>query len=260
MSEPITKCGACEQADDHPKHMIHVGVTQTSAGPMHHAHDFDHNGTISYHFDCPSEWHDLHAALAVDPFDSPDDDPTKAWLAPQASQHRAIADKHAAIVQRATEGVHGDELRKFILQLHSVSGGAGGIDQTRANHILDALGPNSGTKTIGVDTITGPINGRFMTANGSDSSAGTELTTGSGYTAGTGVALAFAAAASGSKATNAAASITNMPSCTLTGMEQWDSSGTPLRTFWGPWSGGNIVVASGNTFTISSAGLTDALA
>jgi hypothetical protein len=43
-------------------------------------------------------------------------------------------------------------------------------------------------------------------------------------------------------------------------MEQWDSSGTPLRTFWAPWTAGTIAVALGNTFTVAAASLTDALA
>lgn len=135
---------------------------------------------------------------------------------------------------------------------------AGGIDQTLADAILDALGPNSGTATVGVKTITGPAHVRLMTANGSDTTAGTELATSGGYTAG-GSALSFAAAASGSKATNAAVSWSNMPATTLTGVEEWDTSGTPQRLFWGPWSGGNITVASGNTLTIASGSLSNAL-
>lgn len=136
---------------------------------------------------------------------------------------------------------------------------AGGIDQTMANAILDALTPNSGTTTVGTKTITGPAHLRVMTANGSDTAAGTEQPTASGYTAG-GSALAFAAAGSGSKATNAGVSWTNFPSCTTTGCEEWDTSGTPQRIFWGPWTGGNIVVGAGNTFSIASAALANALA
>lgn len=136
---------------------------------------------------------------------------------------------------------------------------AGGIDQTLANAILDALGPNSGTTTVGAKTITAPVKMRLMTANGSDTSAGTQLSASGGYTSG-GSALAFAAAASGSKATNADVSWTNMPAATLTGMEEWDTSGTPQRIFWAPWSAGNISVASGNTFTVASGSLTNSLA
>jgi hypothetical protein len=136
---------------------------------------------------------------------------------------------------------------------------AGGIDQTLATKILAALGINSSTATVGTDTIHGPANMRLMTTNGSDSSAGTELATGGGYTNGTGATISFGTAASGSIASNGATSWTNMPSCTLTGMEEWDSSGTPLRLFWAPWSGGSITVGSGNTFTVASGSLTNTL-
>ncbi len=135
---------------------------------------------------------------------------------------------------------------------------AGGIDQTLATAILAALGINSGTATLGTVTHTGPSHMRLMTANGSDSAAGTELATSGGYTAG-GSAISFGTAATASIASNAAVSWTSMPSCTLTGMEEWDTSATPLRCFWAPWTAGSIVVASGNTFTCSSGALTNAL-
>jgi hypothetical protein len=134
---------------------------------------------------------------------------------------------------------------------------AGGIDQTLATSILANLSPNSGAGTT--VTITGPIKMRLMTANGSDTAAGTEQGTSGGYTAG-GASVSMGTAASGSVASNGAVSWTSMPTCTLTGMEQWTSDGTPKRTFWAPWSGGNISVASGNTFTVASGSLTDSLA
>lgn len=87
---------------------------------------------------------------------------------------------------------------------------------------------------------------------------GTELGTSGGYTAG-GSALSFAAAASASVTTNASVSWTNMPGATLTGMEEWDTGGTPKRTFWAPWSGGSIVVGATNTFTVASGSLTNTL-
>ena len=139
---------------------------------------------------------------------------------------------------------------------------AGGIDQTMATALLAGLSINSSTCVLPAPiskTITGPIKMRLFTANGSDASTGTELGTSGGYTAG-GSALSFAAASAGAVATNAAVSWTNMPSTTLTGMEEWDSSGTPLRLFWAPWSAGNIVVAAGNTFTVASGSLTNSLA
>ena len=136
---------------------------------------------------------------------------------------------------------------------------AGGIDSTIGTAILAALSPNTGTQTIGAKTITGPQHLRLMTANGSDTALGTELATSGGYTAG-GIALTMGTAASLSVTTTAAASWTSMPATTLTGMEQWDTSATPQRLFWAPWTAGSIAVASGNTFTVAAGSLTDTLA
>lgn len=136
---------------------------------------------------------------------------------------------------------------------------AGGMDQVRATAILAAFGINASTATVGTMTITGPQKIRLMTANGSDSANGTEQGTSGGYTAG-GQSITMGTAATGSISNTGADTWTSMPSCTLTGMEQWDSSGTPLRLFWAPWASGNIVVASGNTFTIAIAGYTPSLA
>lgn len=270
-ANPITRCGACGQEDDHPKHQILVGINnQHTKGEIFHPDDEDKDGVIQYHFDCPTEWHDLASALATRPIPAvSEDQPWTEWKQESADEHLAVATRHQAIVLKAQSGIHGEELRAWIQEVHEVqqpgedpSGAqmmAGGIDQTMANAILDGLTPNSGTATVGAKTLTGPHHARLMTANGSDTAAGTELGTSGGYTAG-GSALAFASAASGSKATNAAVSWTNMPTTTLTGVEEWDTSATPLRTFWGPWTGGNISVTSGNTFTIASGSLTNALA
>jgi hypothetical protein len=134
---------------------------------------------------------------------------------------------------------------------------AGGIDQALATLILANISSNSGAGTT--VTFTGPIKMRLMTANGSDTAAGTELGTSGGYTAG-GSSVGMAAASAGAVSSNASVSWTSMPSSTLTGMEQWSSDGTPKRSFWAPWSGGNITVGSGNTFTVASGNLTDSLA
>jgi hypothetical protein len=132
-----------------------------------------------------------------------------------------------------------------------------GIDQTLANAILDAMLPNSGTATLGTKTITGPTHTRFMTANGSDTSAGTELSGGS-YVAG-GISTTYAAAASGSKASNAAVTQTGMPAATVVGVELWDTSATPQRLLWGALTS-NVTTAAGDTLTIASGNLTAALA
>jgi hypothetical protein len=69
--EPLTKCGACGQTDDHPKHQISIGAALFSADGTraYHEHDFDRNGSISYHFDCqpPKDENGLTWHEKVDP-------------------------------------------------------------------------------------------------------------------------------------------------------------------------------------------------
>jgi hypothetical protein len=263
VAEPTSTCGVCRVTDSEPKHQILVGFSnQHTKGAMFHEHDFERDGTIFYHFGCPTPWHDLHTVLSTVavPSDDPND-PGKAWTEDSAAKHRQVANNHALICEEARKGTSGDALRAFINEvtnLPQVRGGAGGIDQTMATAILAALAKNSSTATLGTVTYTGPLNMRLMTANGSDSSNGTQLGAGGGYSTG-GTTVSMGTASAGSVASNGAASWTNMPSCTLTGMEEWDSSGTPLRCFWAPWTVGNIVVASGNTFTVASGSLTNTL-
>lgn len=134
-----------------------------------------------------------------------------------------------------------------------------GIDQTMAHAILTALSPVSGTATIGTVTVTFPIRCRFdSTMTTTDTGSSTEWSTSGGYTSGTGapsVGANWATAASGQRATNAAVSVTNAPAQTWAGNELWDSSGTPLRTFWGVITGGSKTVNSGDTCTIASGSL-----
>lgn len=135
-----------------------------------------------------------------------------------------------------------------------------GIDAAISNAILDALYPNTGTTTLGAKTITGPTTTRLMTANGSDTAAGTELATSGGYTAG-GAATTYASAASQSKATNAAVSWSNMPSTSatpITGVETWDASATKQRLQWDGFTA-NVTTAAGDTLTIPSGSQTAGL-
>jgi len=129
-----------------------------------------------------------------------------------------------------------------------------GLVQAHANAILDAS-LDGGSVTLS----TSAIKCRLMTANGSATSAGTELSTSGGYTSGTGApTVTFAAASSGSKASNAAVRVTNMPAATIVGVELWDSAGTPLRKWWGALSA-NKTTNSGDTFSIASGSLTASL-
>ena len=127
------------------------------------------------------------------------------------------------------------------------------LDQTFSNKLLDS---SVGTAFTAPTT---PIHCRLMTANGTNTTNGTELATSGGYTSGTGApTVTFAAASAGSKASNAAVTVTNMPATTINGVELWDSSGTPKRLWWGPLTAAKTTNA-GDTFTIASGSLTLAM-
>ena len=107
---------------------------------------------------------------------------------------------------------------------------------------------------------------RLMTANGSGTANGTELTGVTGYTAGSQTSNTITAPSTISGTTaainipGAAISWTNSggsPWTAVTGVEIWDKAGTPLRWFWGALTGGSVTVNAGNTlqFAIGSVGL-----
>lgn len=124
------------------------------------------------------------------------------------------------------------------------------LDQAFSNKLLDASVGGAFTPP------TAPITCRLMTAVGTNTANGTELATGGGYTAGTGAPqVTFSAASAGSKASNVAVTVTNMPATTINGVELWDSSATPQRTWWGPLTASKTTNA-GDTFTIASGSLT----
>jgi hypothetical protein len=125
------------------------------------------------------------------------------------------------------------------------------LNQPHANNILDAsIGTAAFTAT------TAPLRVRLMTANGTATAAGTELATSGGYTSGTGApTVTYAAASAGSAASNVAVTVTNMPATTIVGVEEWDSAGTPVRKWYGPLTASK----TGDTFTIASGSLTNAL-
>lgn len=128
------------------------------------------------------------------------------------------------------------------------------------NEIVSALHPTSGTKTVGSLTITFPISVRLMTANGSATAAGTELTSGGSYVAGTGISTGanWAAVSGGSQATNAVVSQTNMPAATIVGIETWDANGTPRRIEYGSITSKTTV--AGDTLSFASGAITSAIA
>jgi hypothetical protein len=99
---------------------------------------------------------------------------------------------------------------------------------------------------------------RLGTTTGSGGTAMTELS-GSGYTAG-GTACAFGAASGGSASNTGTPSWTNGGSTwSIVGIELWDQAGTPLRWWYGSWTGQPISVANGNTFAVAAAAVTCSL-
>jgi hypothetical protein len=133
------------------------------------------------------------------------------------------------------------------------------IVQVQANKILDlTLGTSAPTM------FTTPAKVRLTTTVPTATTAGTELT-GTGYTA-TGTSLA------GNTFTAASAGATTGPGTTalswtngsggawsIVGVEIWDSAGTPLRWWYGSFTGQPISVANGNTFQIAVGALSVSL-
>lgn len=111
------------------------------------------------------------------------------------------------------------------------------------NQLLDAL---VGTTPY---TVTTPIKLALVTANGSDSAAGTEVTGGS-YARQT---ITFGAASSGSISNGSAVTFTGMPACTVVGIEIYDSAGSPKRLAYGPLTASRTVSAGDSVEFATSA-------
>jgi hypothetical protein len=118
-----------------------------------------------------------------------------------------------------------------------------------ANAILEA----SSGKTAYVNP-TGPVKVALDTATGTASAAGTEVTGGS-YARQT---ITFASAAAGSITSNVALTYTVMPAVTVTGVDEFDSAGTPIRRWFGALSASKTT-NSGDTFSIASGSYTKTL-
>lgn len=98
---------------------------------------------------------------------------------------------------------------------------------------------------------TTPLKVRLMTANGTDSAAGTEVTGGT-YTP---QSVTMTSSTSGSASANTADLVfTLMPAATVVGLEIWDSAGSPVRLAYGALTGSKTTTA-GDTFTITAGNL-----
>lgn len=125
---------------------------------------------------------------------------------------------------------------------------AGNLTDTIENQLLDAL---VGTASYSVTT---PIKLALVTANGSDSAAGTEVTGGS-YARQT---IAFGSASSGQIANSSVINFTGMPTCTVVGIELYDSAGTPKRLAYGALAASKSVT-SGDTVQFAASSVTFSL-
>ena len=129
------------------------------------------------------------------------------------------------------------------------------IDLTHANSLIQySLGGNgSGTP---VPTV-GALHLRLMTANGTQTTMGTELPTGGSYIVLTGITpVTFAAVTPGNPASNSAVlTQINMPASTIVGGELWDSSSTPHRLWQGALTASKTCNL-GDTFSVAVGALT----
>lgn len=122
---------------------------------------------------------------------------------------------------------------------------ADNLTDTVENQLLDALVGNASY------TVTTPIKLALVTANGSDSAGGTEVTGGS-YSRQN---ISFNAASGGQIVSTGTISFGNMPTTTVVGIELWDSGGTPKRLAYGPLTASKALVA-GDTLQFAAGSVT----
>lgn len=122
---------------------------------------------------------------------------------------------------------------------------ADNLPNTIENALLDAL---VGTASF---TVTTPIKLALVTTAGSDTTAGTEVTGGS-YGR---ITIAWSAASAGQIANTAELNFTGMPSCTVVGVEVYDSNATPKRLAYGTLAASKTVTA-GDTLQFAASTVT----
>jgi hypothetical protein len=139
-------------------------------------------------------------------------------------------------------------------------------DQNRVNTLLQALFTSSAAFTITPGTgggsafaVTPPFHLRLMTAQGSNTSNGTEMTTEYGYTLlGQTLGTTFCAAPSGGTQSNSNSVSWSATGTwpTITAIEIWDNAGTPLRWLQGSLTSSITGVVNGDTVQFAAASVT----
>ncbi|GAA2346916.1 phage tail fiber protein [Dactylosporangium salmoneum] len=122
----------------------------------------------------------------------------------------------------------------------------GALVTAEANRLLDAT---FGTAAFAAPT--GAMKLALVTATGSAAAAGTEVTGGS-YARQT---LVMGSASGSSCANTSTISFTGMPAATVTGVDIYDSNGTPRRAWWGALTASKTVGA-GDTLSFASSSIT----
>lgn len=102
---------------------------------------------------------------------------------------------------------------------------------------------------------TTPLKVALVTANGTDTTAGTEVAGGSYVRKN----MTVAAATNGATSNSADLIWTGMPAATVVGVEVWDNAGVPVRLWYGAL-GASRTVASGDELKILAGALSFALA
>lgn len=123
------------------------------------------------------------------------------------------------------------------------------IVQAEANRLLDA--------SLGTATYTAPTGSMKLalaSTTGTNTTAGTEISGGS-YARAT---IAFSAASAGSAANSALITFSGMPAVTVTGVDIYDSAGTPRRAWWGALTASKTT-ASGDSLSFSASSITASL-
>lgn len=126
---------------------------------------------------------------------------------------------------------------------------ANNLVQAEANRLLDA--------SFGVATMTAPttpMKCALVTATGTATAAGTEVAGGS-YAR---QSLIMGAASVGSSSNTTACTYTAMPAATVTGVDIYDSAGSPRRCWFGALSSSKTTGA-GDTLTVAIGALTAGL-
>lgn len=123
---------------------------------------------------------------------------------------------------------------------------ANNIVQTEANRLLDAS-----FGTAAYVAPTGAMKVALLTANGTNTAAGTEVAGGS-YARQT---LTMGAAAAGVASNTNTITFTNMPAATITGVDIYDSAGSPRRAWQGALTASKTTGA-GDTLSFAPASIT----